>query len=85
MADRDNGARRNGAPFINAQPRFGIYRDWRAETQTIYFNKIVFWNADPSGHPDWSGAHRRADCRCGLRLGGHRRRHGFSVRLGSPQ
>jgi hypothetical protein len=53
MADRDYGARRNGAPFINAQPRFGIYRDWRAETQTIYFDKIIFWNADPSGNPDW--------------------------------
>ncbi len=53
MADRDYGARRNGTPFINAQPRFGIYRDWRAETQTIYFDKIMFWNADPSGHPDW--------------------------------
>jgi len=54
MADRDNGARRNGAPFINAQPRFGIYRDWRSETQTIYFDKIMFWNADPAGHPDWT-------------------------------
>jgi Polysaccharide lyase len=54
MADRDYGARRNGVPFINAQPRFGIYRDWRAETQTIYFDKIMFWNADPSGHPDWN-------------------------------
>ena len=54
MADRDYGARRNGAPFINAQPRFGIYRDWRAETQTIYFDKIMFWNADPAGNPDWS-------------------------------
>ena len=53
MADRDYGVRRNGTPFINAQPRFGIYRDWRAETQTIYFDKIMFWNADPSGHPDW--------------------------------
>jgi len=53
MADRDNGARRNGAPFINAQPRFGIYRDWRLEIQTIYFDKIMFWNADPAGHPDW--------------------------------
>jgi hypothetical protein len=29
-------------------------RDWRAETQTIYFDKIMFWNVDPSGHPDWS-------------------------------
>ena len=28
-------------------------RDWRAETQTIYFDKIVFWNAEPTGHPDW--------------------------------
>jgi hypothetical protein len=54
MGDRDYGARRNGAPFINGQPRFGIYRDWRAETQTIYFDKIMFWNADPTGHPDWS-------------------------------
>jgi hypothetical protein len=53
MADRDYGVRRNGMPFINAQPRFGIYRDWRAETQTIYFDKIMFWNADPSRHPDW--------------------------------
>jgi hypothetical protein len=54
MADREYGVRRNGAPFINAQPRFGIYRDWRAETQTIYFDKIKFWNADPAGNPDWS-------------------------------
>jgi hypothetical protein len=53
MADRDYGARRNGTPFINAQPRFGIYRDWRAETQTIYFDKIMFWSANPSGHPEW--------------------------------
>lgn len=53
MADRDYGVRRNGTPFINAQPRFGIYRDWRADTQTIYLDKIMFWNADPSGHPDW--------------------------------
>jgi len=53
IADPEYGARRNGVPFINAQPRFGIYRDWRAETQTIYFDKIMFWNANPEGHPDW--------------------------------
>ena len=53
MADRAHGARRSGAPYINAQPRSGIYRDWRAETQTIYFDKIMFWNANPEGHPDW--------------------------------
>jgi uncharacterized cupin superfamily protein len=22
--------------------------------QTIYFAKIMFWNADPAGHPDWN-------------------------------
>jgi hypothetical protein len=56
MGDPEHGARRNGTPFINAQPRFGIYRDWRAETQTIYFDKIMFWNQDPTGHPDWGTA-----------------------------
>jgi hypothetical protein len=55
MADRDYGARRNGAPFINAQPRFGIYRDWRA----------VFWNADPAGDPDWGMNQPPADTRHG--------------------
>jgi hypothetical protein len=54
MADPDYGVRRNGAPLINAQRRFGIYRDWRAKTPTFYFNKIMFWNADRTGHPDWS-------------------------------
>ena len=39
-----------------AQTRFGIYRDWRAETHTIYFDRIVFWDADPAGHPDWGVA-----------------------------
>jgi hypothetical protein len=53
MADRENGARRDGAPFINAQ-RFGIYRDWRAESQTIYLDKIMFWDADPARHSDWN-------------------------------
>ncbi len=53
MGDAVHGATRNGIPFINAQPRFGIYRDWRAETQTIYFDKIMFWDKDPTGNPDW--------------------------------
>jgi hypothetical protein len=53
MGDVEHGARRNGVPFVDTQPRFGIYRDWRAETQTIYFDRIMFWNADPTGHPDW--------------------------------
>jgi hypothetical protein len=53
MGDPEHGARRNGMPFVDTQPRFGIYRDWRAETQTIYFDKIMFWNAEPTGHADW--------------------------------
>ena len=53
MGDAVDGARRNDAPFINAQPRFGIYRDWRAETQTIYFDRIMFWNSNPAGHAEW--------------------------------
>jgi hypothetical protein len=32
----------------------GPIRHRSAETQTIYFDKIMFWNADPAGHPDWS-------------------------------
>jgi hypothetical protein len=54
MGDSEHGARRNGVPFVDTQPRFGIYRDWRAETQIIYFDNILFWNVEPTGHPDWS-------------------------------
>jgi len=53
MGDAEHGRRRAGVPFIDVQPRFGIYRDRRAETQTIYFDKIAFWNAEPAGNPDW--------------------------------
>jgi hypothetical protein len=56
MGDPEYGRRRNGAAFIDVQPRFGIYRDRRAETQTIYFDKIRFWNTEPVGNPDWSVA-----------------------------
>jgi hypothetical protein len=54
MGDALFGARRDGVPYVNVQPRFGIYRDWRAETQTIYFDKILFWHTEPKGHPDWA-------------------------------
>jgi len=53
MGDALNGARRNGVPIANVQPRFGIYRDWRAETQTIYFSGIAFWSTDPTGSAEW--------------------------------
>jgi hypothetical protein len=53
MGDPVDGLKRHGKPIANAQPRFGIYRDWRGETQTIYFDRIMFWNTDPAGHPDW--------------------------------
>ena len=36
MADRDYGARRNGAPFINAQPRFGISRLARGDPDDLF-------------------------------------------------
>jgi hypothetical protein len=54
MGDPLDGARRHGVPIANAQPRFGIYRDWRVETQSIYFDQIMFWHADPNGHPAWA-------------------------------
>jgi hypothetical protein len=53
MADPDHGAMRNQKPFINVQPRFGLYRDRRPETQTIYFDQVMFWNREPGNHPDW--------------------------------
>jgi hypothetical protein len=53
MGDAHHGARRDGLPFVNVQPRFGIYRDRRAEQQTILFDQIMVWQADPTGHPDW--------------------------------
>ena len=53
MGDAVDGARRNDVPVVNAQPRFGIYRDWRAATQTIYFDRIMVWNFDPTGHAEW--------------------------------
>jgi hypothetical protein len=53
MSDAERGGRRDGLPYINVQPRFGIYRDRRAETQTIFFDRIAFWNVEPDGHPDW--------------------------------
>jgi hypothetical protein len=54
MGDPKQGFSENGLPIVNVQPRFGIYRDGRAETQTIQFDQIMFWNADPHGHPDWN-------------------------------
>ena len=54
MGDAANGARRDGVPIANVQPRFGIYRDWRAETQTIFFSGIRFWSADPGASSDWA-------------------------------
>ncbi|HVM80413.1 MAG TPA: heparin lyase I family protein [Stellaceae bacterium] len=53
MGDAANGVRRDGVPVANTQPRFGIYRDWRAETQTIYFSGISFWSTDPTGSAGW--------------------------------
>lgn len=53
---RDQGMRdKAGRPFINAQPRFGIYRDALPDNiQSIEFADIAFWHSDPSGDPAWS-------------------------------
>ncbi len=51
----DHGMRdQNGHPFIDTQPRFGIYRDALADVvQSIDFADIQFWSTDPSGDPAW--------------------------------
>jgi hypothetical protein len=54
MGDPKQGVSENGLPIVNVQPRFGIYRDGRAEIQTIRFDRIMFWTVDPQGHPDWA-------------------------------
>jgi hypothetical protein len=52
----DHGLRDNaGQPVINAQPRFGIYRDALSTiTQSIDFSDITFWSSDPSHDPAWA-------------------------------
>lgn len=50
------GMTKAGKPVIDAQPRFGIYRDALPDvSQTIQFNDIAFWTRSPAGHPAWSG------------------------------
>lgn len=50
------GTMKDGKPFIDTQPRFGIYRDaLPGVSQTILFDDIAFWSQDPAGHPAWSG------------------------------
>ncbi|NTG20659.1 hypothetical protein G6L00_09465 [Agrobacterium rhizogenes] len=52
----DHGARDStGHPFVNAQPRFGIYRDALPDMiQTIEFSDISFWSSPPTHDPAWS-------------------------------
>jgi hypothetical protein len=50
------GMKKDGRPFIDTQPRFGIYRDALPDiTQTILFDDIAFWMQDPAGDPAWDG------------------------------
>ncbi len=53
MADARDGLRRAGVPYINAQPRFGIYRDRRNEAQAIELRDIALWTSDPGDDPAW--------------------------------
>ncbi|WP_349960193.1 heparin lyase I family protein [Rhizobium sp. ZPR3] len=52
----DHGMRhQDGRPFIDVQPRFGIYRDTLPDiVQSIDFADIQFWSTDPSSDPAWS-------------------------------
>ncbi|MFK0164143.1 heparin lyase I family protein [Rhizobium sp. NPDC090279] len=52
----DHGMRdQDGHPFIDTQPRFGIYRDsLPGIVQSIDFADIKFWSTDPSGDSSWS-------------------------------
>jgi hypothetical protein len=53
----DHGARdAQGRPVVDAQPRFGIYRDALADNiQALDFADIAFWHASPAGDPAWQG------------------------------
>lgn len=49
------GMTKEGRPFIDGQPRFGIYRDALPDfSQTILFDDIMFWTESPGGHPAWA-------------------------------
>ncbi len=61
MGDAHDGMRRAGAPFVNVQPRFGIYRDHRAEPQGIDLRDVAVWTRDPAGEPEWGLANSRAE------------------------
>ena len=44
-----------GKPFVDTQPRFGIYRDvLPGAVQAIDFADLRFWDADPSTDPRWA-------------------------------
>lgn len=46
----------DGRPVIDAQPRFGIYRDALPDwSQTILFDDIAFWTTAPDGAAGWTG------------------------------
>ena len=49
------GVKREGKPFIDTPPRFGIYRDKLAVTQRVSFDEIAFWREKPAASPLWSG------------------------------
>jgi Polysaccharide lyase len=49
------GVQRDGKPFIDTPPRFGIYRDALDVTQRISFGGIAFWTQQPVDDPVWRG------------------------------
>lgn len=49
------GVRRDGRPYVDTQPRFGVYRDAVPQPQQVSFDAIAFWADSPAGHPIWAG------------------------------
>ena len=61
MGDPVDGARRADGAYVDVQPRFGIYRDRRAEAQGLALRDVAVWTGDPSGSPEWGLARARID------------------------
>jgi hypothetical protein len=42
-----------GLGYVDAQPRFGIYRDVLQQPAVIFFDRLAFWSTSPLGSPLW--------------------------------
>lgn len=49
------GVQKDGKPFIDTPPRFGLYRDAIDIAQRASFDNIAFWTEHPGSNPEWLG------------------------------